>query len=396
MMKKAVSAILLLAVCIILFLFSRTKTIVNLMSTNPENIREDKAELREESDREELSDRPLKEGCYIGGEYVLQIVFTGSEAENTYNTMLFRKDTGACVFSGAAFDIEPDAKTVSVLSGNIDSMVLTVNKPDGGEETLTAAVSYKGEQITYMCGSYRYSGNDWTSDTDVNSEYLLPGDYHSENGVFLLSIRENNSVMSFDISDTFKQSTVFRGQIPLSAGQYISTATLYNSMVDNTAPEEKKGSEQNGVQMVEFDKSLSGGMQYVDVTDHSANGAAEYAGRYIYEGREFLDAGEYTKGDLTVKITRSTVKYKNTAQCEYKYSECITLSDGDGSVLFKGTEEFAQNEYAGVLTFEDGDKTVSFYKGVGEDSEYVEMLNFGYVEGTAVCERYELTGANSR
>lgn len=395
MMKKAVSAVLLLAVCIILFLFSRTKTIENLMSTNPENIREDKAELREESHGEELYDRPLREGCYTGEEYVLEIVFTGSESENTYNTMLFRKDTGACVFSGAVFDIEPDAETVSVLSGSIDSMVLTVNKSDGDEETLTAAASYKGEKIPYMCGSYRYSGNNWTSDTDMNSEYLLPGDYHSANGVFLLSIRENNNIMSFDISDTFKQSTVFRGQLPLSAGRYISTATLYNIMVDNAAPEEKKDSEQNGQQRVEFDKSISGGVQYVNVTDHSANSKTEYAGKYIYEGREFLDAGEYKKGDLTVKITRSTVKYKDPSEYEYKYSECITLTDRDGGVLFKGTEEFDQNEYAGVLTFKDGDKSISFYKGVGEDSEYVEMLNFGYVEKAGVCERYELAGANS-
>ncbi len=393
MLKKAVSVLFILTLILILSSCSKSETLEGLLHSSGKT-EVQTAGIAELSDVETADKHPFEEGCFVGKEYVLETVFTGRDAENTYNTMLFRKDTGACVFTGIAFDVEPDATGMSVLSDTDEKFLLHAEKDHGSREIMTVRLSYGGEAIDCMCGTYGYAGGEWTPDCDLMSAYLTPGRYFSANGVFRMSITEDEGVMTFDITDAFRNRQVFFGRIR-SAGDGITRAVLLNEAENYVSPEEKQG-DTSGETRVEFEKCASGGSRYVEVTCRSAEGTAEYSGRYKDEGRETLGAGLYTCGDRTLRITRSNVKGSANPSGNYKHSEVFTLTDGDDKVLFRGTKEYEEGARVDTVSFEENGKRLTFYKGVFDGAEYAEILNRGYLDGLGVCERYELSEDNSR
>lgn len=398
MRKKVLSIIVFLFIVALLFMFTKTRTIENLMGAKPKNAGSFSAELSDVTSESENESRAcaLAEGCYKGNDYVLEIVDLEGGESNTYNAMLYRRDTGACVFSGSAFEVPKDESSVCFVSGSASHLLLNAEKTSDNGDTpeLKVDVTYKDAPLSYMGGEYAYIGETWVADADVNAENIIPGRYRSENNVFLLNVTEENGLVSFNIVDIYSQRTVFSGKSCLSEPENysgFSSVTLQNNVGTNSAPMEKISvGYASSSQMIRFVKGTTeNGVRFVEVTDHSINDTQdEYVGKYVYEGREYLTTGEYFSNGRTLKIIRSTIKGKKSETEIYGFNGIITLSDEDGTVLFSGSKEFSGNDRVRSVSFEKNDGEIAVFKGFDGDKEYVEVIDLGYTESTGSCERY--------
>lgn len=329
---------------------------------------------------------PFTEGCYTGDGYVLEIVYTGWDTEMVYNAMLFRKDTGYCIFTGTAFDVGEDDKSLVIPSNNVEGMVINAGKRG---DSMRLDVSYKGEKLAEMCGGYAFSGKSFTADADLNESFLTPGSYFSENGVFDLEISEENGVLIFDINRISDMLPVFRGRLPHPSGKEITDAVLPNTITELQLPGEKTA--EPGDQKVEFEKTSADGIQCVVVADHNNRTAAEFSGRYVYAARDAINAGEYRSEGKTLTVTRVTVKGKNGDPAEYKYMLDLTVTDGEGNVLFSGSKGLRENDHTSYAVFERKSGKIIFCKGFDEDGEYITVFDFGYAAGDRITEKFGLS-----
>lgn len=378
-------------VCAVVFVSSRTKPLNNLINKSPENIMGEVAELK--SYGEEAY--PFKNGCYVGEDYVLDLTFTGRENENIYNAVLRRKDTGEKLFAGVAFDVKDDAESILVPSSEKASAVLKLSRSNTGD-TLSLDFYYGENRVDYVGGEYSLSAGEWIPELLINSEYFSAGDYYSENGVYALNICEGQNSLLFAVSNISENRTVFEARLPVRECEdgechCISSALLMNSAVQKGSPTEgvalPASTAGSSSQQIEFTNDIRNGVQCVKINCYGSSGV-EYTGNYIYDGGLSIDPGEYVMGDRTVKVTKSTVNATGDSG-EYRYSICMTMTDSHGNLLFKGAKELSEKDGTALVSFYDGDEELSFYKGVENDCEYLEILNFGYLNAVGVCERYD-------
>lgn len=336
---------------------------------------------------------PFREGCFAGKEYVIELVFTGNSAENSYSAILTRKDTGATVFTGTAFEISPDADYFTVSASNGTGAKLEVSKINKSGDVLKLGMIFDSREVPYISGKYEFVGDSYIPDNRINSDCLTPGSFFNENSVFLLEIIQSDGVMSFEITDKFKDEKVFKGSLTVGFSDNqippVRSAVLLNVLPGSAKSIPKSEENQTGGERVEFAKRIVNGNACIEVVGQSSGKNLSYSGLYSCKIPEYIDDGIYSNGDRSLKI--STVTVRGTKPDEKnKYVQKIMLIDGKGDVVFTGTKELGEKQHLNCAEFSSGKGKLALYKGFSGDREFIEIMNFGYLSNQGLNERYEL------
>lgn len=140
---------------------------------------------------------PFKEGYYLGDKYALQLVYTGNEAEYSYDVYMCDVYTGAEAFLGMVYGLEADASEATV-PGYSDIRV-TLRLTYSSEEKIIRVTDESGGYGSSYDGEYIYYGEEWQVLSEDNADYLTSGTYR--NGSYKIVVTVNEDSINISVRD---------------------------------------------------------------------------------------------------------------------------------------------------------------------------------------------------
>ena len=140
---------------------------------------------------------PFKEGYYLGDKYALQLVYTGNEAEYSYDVYMCDAYTGAEAFLGMVYGLEADASEATV-PGYSDIRV-TLRLTYSSEEKIIRVTDESGGYGSSYDGEYIYYGEEWQVLSEDNADYLTSGTYR--NGSYKIVVTVDEDSINISVRD---------------------------------------------------------------------------------------------------------------------------------------------------------------------------------------------------
>lgn len=140
---------------------------------------------------------PFKEGYYLGDKYALQLVYTGNEAEYSYDVYMCDAYTGAEAFLGMVYGLEADASEATV-PGYSDIRV-TLRLTYSSEEKIICVTDESGGYGSSYDGEYIYYGEEWQVLSEDNADYLTSGTYR--NGSYKIVVTVDEDSINISVRD---------------------------------------------------------------------------------------------------------------------------------------------------------------------------------------------------
>lgn len=287
-----------------------------------------------------LAGKPLKEGYYSGDNFVAKMDFIGSNVECSYNLSIYNAETGLCYYKATALGVSEKADEILFLDNenNGDGISITVE-----DDTLITA-----QGTGFMDGEYRYTGTEWESDYDAIKNLVSPGRYTKPGYVLNITVEEGRTVFSIQ-GDMSKEL------------YHMETNSSLRDSVTLTEKDEN----------VSFTASGDENGTYIDVSD-PVNGRYEpYFGAYRRENYDFLSVGSYVNGDYKITVKRSRDK---SILSSYKTKIELIVTES-GTIRLDESVSLDSKARPRSLEFFDG--KVKFYKGYGENGEYIDIITSG-------------------
>ena len=199
---------------------------------------------------------PFKEGYYLGDKYALQLVYTGNEAEYSYDVYMCDAYTGAEAFLGMVYGLEADASEATV-PGYSDIRV-TLRLTYSSEEKIIRVTDESGGYGSSYDGEYIYYGEEWQVLSEDNADYLTSGTYR--NGSYKIVVTVNEDSINISVRDA--------DNIALFEGTQ-KTSGKVNSLAFA-----------EGSSTIRFLKGVDANGAFIDLVEAGGSITEAYSGRY--------------------------------------------------------------------------------------------------------------------
>lgn len=199
---------------------------------------------------------PFKEGYYLGDKYALQLVYTGNEAEYSYDVYMCDAYTGAEAFLGMVYGLEADASEATV-PGYSDIRV-TLRLTYSSEEKIIRVTDESGGYGSSYDGEYIYYGEEWQVLSEDNADYLTSGTYR--NGSYKIVVTVNEDSINISVRDA-DNIALFEGTQKTSG------------KVNTLAFAE-------GASTIRFLKGVDANGAFIDLVEAGGSITEAYSGRY--------------------------------------------------------------------------------------------------------------------